>query len=346
MDERESLSRDGPLPWQWEPWRRLVASIDEGRLPHALLLIGRRGSGKRLFAEALAARLLCGHPGEEGMACGRCRGCRLFLAGNHPDVLHLEPPPDKEAIVVDQVRELIDRVGLASSQQGGHRVIVVDPAERLNPAAANALLKILEEPGPGVVFCLVCSRPTALPATIRSRCQSVRLPMPAKDEALRWLVSRVSDERLSASALDACFGAPLPALRLALDGDDAFPDVGEDLLALARGERGPVEVAGAWLKIDAQRSLYGLVACLSALLRRILAPDDEPCSAGGAAVSELAAAVRDPLPAARRIFGLVDRCFEAQRLLETPVNRPLLFEQLAIEWLRACRASAGDRPPP
>ncbi len=346
MAGTEYPALSGPLPWQWPQWRRLARAIADDRLPHALLLAGRPGGGKRVFAEALAARLLCEAPDPEGRACGRCRGCRLLAADNHPDILRLEPQPDKESIVIDQVRELIGQVDL-SAQQGGHRVVVIDPAERLNQAAANALLKVLEEPGRGVVFCLVCSRPGALPATVRSRCQRLGFPMPLTDEALEWIAEWVPDRATALDCLASGFGAPLPALGMALaSGDGAVSEPAADLLALVRGERGPVEQAEAWLKNDGKRSLNRLMACLSRLLRRHLAPNSLPDrSDRDEAERELSALLAASDPDAHGLFALVDRCLEALRLQETSLNPILLFEQIAIEWLRLCRSDmpAGRR---
>ncbi len=171
--------------------------------------------------------------------------------------------------------------------------------------------------------------------------------MPSTDEALAWLAEWVPDDVEARRCLMACFGAPLPARTMALATDgESSPELAADLLALARGERGPVEQAAAWLKIDGKRSLNRLVACLSRLLRRRLAPNSLSDPHGlVAAERELSDMLESCDPDARRLFALVDRCHEALRLQETSLNPSLLFEQLAIEWLRVCRSEVSVGPP-
>src|SRR5690606_4245154 len=159
--------------------------LGEGEsLAHALLLAGSPGAGKRRTAEALAQGLLCETPRtgrEGGLACGACSGCRWFEAGNHPDfrLVSLLEKDGKLAweISIDQVRQLEDFAGLSAFRDGA-RVVLVDPAETLSVPAANALLKLLEEPGGRTWFLLVTHRPDSLPATVRSRCRRVAVPAP------------------------------------------------------------------------------------------------------------------------------------------------------------------------
>jgi DNA polymerase III subunit delta' len=133
-----------PLPWLHARFGELTRLMDAGRLPHALLISGPRGVGKRSLADALIARVLCAAPGEA--ACGRCHGCRMLAAGYHPDLLRVEPEEGKRQIRIDPIRE-VNAFVAQTAQQGGYRVILIAPAEAMNVAAANALLKSLEEPG-------------------------------------------------------------------------------------------------------------------------------------------------------------------------------------------------------
>jgi DNA polymerase-3 subunit delta' len=201
-----------PLAWQDQLWRQLLTSRD--RIPHALLLHGPRGIGKRHFARALAQALLCETPGEEGAACGHCAGCQLFAADNHPDLRWLVPSVDlperdegeegealaepasaakpskaSREILIDQVRDIGDFLALAS-HRGGRRVVLLIPAEALNAPAANALLKILEEPPGGTVFIAVSDAIDAVLPTVRSRCVLLRVPVPDQRAALAWLKAR------------------------------------------------------------------------------------------------------------------------------------------------------------
>ncbi|MBK8323267.1 MAG: DNA polymerase III subunit delta' [Betaproteobacteria bacterium] len=187
------------LPWHREALARLAGRRE--RLPHALLVSGRAGIGKAAFAREFARSLLCESP-QEGLACGACASCNWFSQGNHPDYREVLPEAAEEGdddapaeaskekkslvIKIGQIRALGDLVSL-STHRAGFRVIVIRPAEALQPAAANALLKTLEEPPPATVIVLVSDRPARLLATIRSRCQVVALGGPPRDVAIAWL---------------------------------------------------------------------------------------------------------------------------------------------------------------
>ncbi|UTH72377.1 DNA polymerase III subunit delta' [Chromobacterium sp. IIBBL 290-4] len=185
-------------PWQNEDWARLNAERE--RMPGAWLLTGQAGIGKLAFAQHLAQSLLCESPEAGHQPCGHCQGCRWLQSGTHPDFRRLSPFADeaedegKEAkttrklpqIKIEAVREVIDFAHL-TAHRAGKRVILVEPAENLNLAAANALLKILEEPPEAVLFLLVSHAPQRLLPTIRSRCRQFALSRPREDAALAWL---------------------------------------------------------------------------------------------------------------------------------------------------------------
>ncbi len=206
------------------------------RLPHALLLHGPQGIGKLALAERVAQLLLC-EASASARPCGACDGCRWFLAGNHPDFRRVEPEalaPQPESgsaeegesparrakpsneIKVDQIRSLADFLNL-KSHRGRLRVALVHPAEDMNPNAANALLKGLEEPPAGAVFLLVAHRPAQLPPTIRSRCVNIPVPLPDRQVALTWLAEQGAQDAVRWLAYAG--GAPLRALRYAAEAD-------------------------------------------------------------------------------------------------------------------------------
>ncbi|MFO7642692.1 MAG: DNA polymerase III subunit delta', partial [Candidatus Competibacteraceae bacterium] len=163
---------DEGLPWHEPLWRQFQQSRAAGRLPHALLLAGPAGLGKLAFAKRLARALLCETPDVEGDACGRCRSCRLFQAGSHPDYRMEQPVEEGKAIRIDPIRELCGFLGF-TAQYGGYKIALLEPADRLNLNAANSLLKTLEEPPGDCLLLLVTAHPARLPATVRSRCQKV-----------------------------------------------------------------------------------------------------------------------------------------------------------------------------
>lgn len=208
--------------WQKNDWARLQEL--RKRPPHGLLFKGNKGIGKFELAMNFAQSLLCQHPDEAGFACGQCPSCHWFSQGSHPDFCLLQPDalsqdaeesetgkkPSKQ-ISVDQVRGLADFSGM-SAHQGGRRVVVIHPAEAMNANAANALLKNLEEPPPGMLFILVSNKPQQLLPTILSRCLSFALPAPDAESAMRWLAQQ--GVKHPAEALAASGFAPLQAIQL------------------------------------------------------------------------------------------------------------------------------------
>ena len=128
-----------PHAWQDSQWQRLGVQIQSDQLPHALLLSGPKGTGKLHFAKSFAYRLLC-LSAVHGEACGRCKGCVLNLSHTHPDLKRLSPEGSSRVIKIDQVRQLTDFIA-NTAQQGGKKLVVIEPAEALNVNAANALLK-------------------------------------------------------------------------------------------------------------------------------------------------------------------------------------------------------------
>lgn len=210
-----------PYPWLEAPWQRLLAT--RARPAQALLLTGPRGVGKGALARAWAQALLCEASQPDGAACGKCPACHWFETDAHPDfrLLTLQEKAGKDgetriatAIEVEQAREAVDFVRL-STYRAGFRVVLVDPADSLNPAAANALLKVLEEPPLNTLFILVSDQPRRLLPTIRSRCTRIDLGLPPVDEATQWLAAEGVDDAADLLALSG--GAPLDVQR-GLDG--------------------------------------------------------------------------------------------------------------------------------
>ena len=220
-----------PCPWHRELLTELLRQQGEGRLSHALLFGGPTGVGKQRLARALIEALLCEQP-SGGLACGQCRGCHLAVAGSHPDLFVLEPQEAGKAIPVDRVRELVDFAS-RTAQFGGVRLALLQPAEAMLPAAQNALLKTLEEPGPDMILVLVSHRPASLLATIRSRCRQHALTVPDAEPARQWLEQELGESGGEAQALlAAAGGAPLRARDLA--ETSWFPRRRELLQALVR----------------------------------------------------------------------------------------------------------------
>jgi DNA polymerase-3 subunit delta' len=211
------------------PQRELLRqSRAQGRLPSALLVRGVPGGGGEALAIIAAQAALCREP---EAPCGRCTPCLQVREGRHPDLHEVGPEGDSQQIKVDQVRELAQMLSL-TGYSSGSAVAILNPAEALNANAANALLKTLEEPRPGVLIVLVASPVSRLPATIVSRCVRMDVRQPARAEALPWL-RRHGGEGDWEAVLDVLGPAPLRALSVKP----------AELLRLRRDTRGMLEQA-------------------------------------------------------------------------------------------------------
>lgn len=234
-----------PHPWNLPLWHALNA--DRERLPHALLLHGPKGVGKKAFAEALARGLLCEAPTREG-ACGVCKACHWFGQASHPDYRLIEPAEKTEdeegtskkggrVIAIDEIRALGEFLSLAA-HQGGWRVVVLHPAEAMNAAAANALLKTLEEPPARVLLILVAHQPRRLLPTVLSRCRKMPMALPDWPVAVDWLRRQGQSE--PEALLSEAGGAPLVALEYA----DAERLARRERFVAVLAEPSPAELSG------------------------------------------------------------------------------------------------------
>jgi DNA polymerase-3 subunit delta' len=164
-------------------WDRIQPLLIKQRLPHAFLFSGTCTSEMPLFIDYLMATLNC-QTAEHHHPCGACISCRLLSEQTHPDIHFIRPERTDTAIKVDQIRLLQQSIH-QSTQLGKYRFIVVDLADQLNLAAANAILKVLEEPPPHTIFTLIAHQPSLLPETLRSRCQHYHFN--AQDEVLDYV---------------------------------------------------------------------------------------------------------------------------------------------------------------
>lgn len=335
MSEPAEIQQPRPvyrrLPWQDAAWQRLQQARAAGRLPHALLLTGTAGLGKAELAAHLAHALVCTSPTAEGDPCGQCRSCHLAMVGNHPDIHWYRPEEPGKALRVDAIRELA-QASVLTAGGSGRSVFILEPADAMNTAAANALLKTLEEPAGGAMLILVSASPDRLPATIRSRCQQLALTEPPSDVATAWLAGQGVTKDRAARLLDLFGGAPLRALAAAesdllgeLDG------MWSSFERLAQGRGDPLAVAEEWKSRDPGMVLDWIVFWVMDLLYVQADP-------GRAPRFDAAAAKRFQTLAERLdctdLHRFVDAVYELRRRLASNLNGQLVLERLLLDWTR------------
>jgi DNA polymerase-3 subunit delta' len=344
-------------PWQQRLWDRAFEARSAGRLPHALLVCGPARLGKRELAEQLARALLCPSAGHGG-GCGSCASCRGFDARyqrdppetrpddspahprghpGHPDarfvgfVLNEKSSPKKmyQELVIEQVRDLSGWLVL-SPQRGETKVALIEPAHRLTHAAANALLKTLEEPVPGRYLLLVTEEPHRLPATIRSRCQRLEMKLPPRDEARAWMLAQGAAPHQVDEALDFHLGHPGLALdELRGAGAALRRTVVADLVALATGREPAHAVASRWQDED----LAVRLSLAAAALRDQAVRDARGTPQDGA----LRRAGLPPGIGARALADGFDQVNLVRQQLRTTLRQDLMLGELLRHWTRACR---------
>jgi DNA polymerase-3 subunit delta' len=323
------------LPWHLKNLRLLNRARKDQRLPHALLLTGAPGVGKGLFAEKLSQLFLCDSDGDNENPCGVCQSCRLFQAGTHPSYTRIEPEEPGKAIKIDVIREYTGKEFL-TSRAGGYKITIIEPADAMNNAASNSLLKTLEEPVSNTLIVLVSSSPGKLPATIRSRCQIFNFPSPDHGQAISWLSGRVEagDPEL---LLALASGAPLQALQM--DKPEVLGQrlgMLDEFCGVIDRKQDPVSVAAKWDKQEPRLVLQWLAGWVIDMIRlkvdgrnssRLINPDQPERLKRVAASLEL-----------KVLYSLLDQVFDAISKLGTQLNTLMLLEGLLISW-----AGKGDR---
>jgi len=337
-------------PWQHQAWAQLQQM--QGRWPHAILLHGPDGIGKSVLAEWLAQSLLCESPLPDGHACGTCLSCGWFSQYSHPDYRRMRPEiletetsdsdadegaskssskvakaPSKE-IVISQVRSLSNFLTM-STHRHGKRVIVIYPAQTMNVAAANALLKSLEEPGPNTVFILVACTVDSLLPTMVSRCRQFALAMPERGQAMSWLMQQKISTPEQFLAEQG--GAPLAAF--AASQSDTHEQQHEFLLNLQRPDldsalkiadklqKTAIPLILSWL----QRWLYDVFSFkLTGKIRYYPRYHKE--------IEALSKTVT--LPA---LMKLLNTTTERRLVAEHPLNAKLLIEEILLDYIALCK---------
>tara|TARA_R110001599_G_scaffold353512_1_gene593459 strand:- start:58157 stop:59170 length:1014 start_codon:yes stop_codon:yes gene_type:complete len=315
-EENELPAVSAPLPWQTQEWQRLGQQINRDELPHAMLISGPQDTGKSRLGLALARLLLCSQPAA-GLNCGHCHACELSASGNHGDFQWLAPEGKSRIIKIDQVRKIVEFTNMTAGF-GLRKIAVFSPAENMNVSAANALLKVLEEPPANTHLILICHRLHGLPATVRSRCQILRPAIPSREQSLTWLDQICATRADSESLLELAGGLPLLAERLnGQEAADVLQRIAQAITALLSGRLDAASLAKALTTGDLEQTLAQLAAGIQKQLRAL----------DGARLCSSQARAR---------FALLDEILQIQRALNagSNPNPQLLLETLVAKVQR------------
>jgi DNA polymerase-3 subunit delta' len=316
-------------PWAYSQWQQLVQRQTEGRLPHAMLFNGIEGLGKRQVAHKFAMALLCERPDEQFMPCGNCRSCTQFRANSHPDFHLIEPSEAGKAIKIDQIRSLIDRFSLAG-HYGRYRVAIIDQADSMTLAAANSLLKSLEEPPERTLLILVTSSCSTLPATILSRCQKVHFDAPGLDMATSWLNKQHNELTGREQELLAMAShAPLLAVEIAESGQTELRDeIFGVFLSIADGSTMPLGNTGQWLKAGISAPIQWVYSWVCDLIKlknqfgQAIVNHDKSSD-----LQMLAQQVE-----LTSLYQYLDKILDTLKKQHAPLNTQMIMDDLLLDW--------------
>ncbi|MCT4704209.1 DNA polymerase III subunit delta' [Enterobacteriaceae bacterium H20N1] len=324
-------------PWLRGPFEQILSQHQAGRGHHALLLHALPGMGDDALIYALSRWLMCQQP-QGNKSCGHCRSCQLMQAGTHPDSYVIAPEKGKTSLGIDSIREITEKL-YGHAQQGGAKVVWLTEAGLLTEAAANALLKTLEEPPANTWFFLGCREPARLPATLRSRCLYRYLSVPDETFALAWLARESSqDSKPLRAALRLSSGAPAAAAELLQPENWKHRQLLCEKLAQACASKDMLALLPALNHEDAARRIHWLSSLLLDALKwqqgagQWLANDDmQPL------VVNLADSAKPAV-----LQAMLQNWFACRESLLTVVgvNRELLITEQLLTWERLMQPGA------
>ena len=322
------------LPWLAPLAKAWHGAGTRGRPAHAVLLSGSAGVGKRAAASWMAMqRLGLNAPALPTVQVVPVEGERSadhYLA-EHPDFRCLRPPEGKQAILIDQVRELVSELSL-TSYEGGAKVALIEPANMLTSNAANSLLKTLEEPQGDALLLLVADRMGTLPATIFSRCQRITISTPPESASLAWL-ERLRPGANWRAALHMAGNAPLAAIE-ALERLDVTDAMARDFAQLAERRVSPIDVAARWNQYEPDFVLEWMGRQVQQCIYRTSGAAGESFE-GSPAESVLNRIDR------RKLFCYLDDINRVRGQSAGSYNVQLTLESLLIDWAQGLNDSGN-----
>ncbi len=314
------------LPWLQEDVSQWQKMILNQRVPHAVLLTGAKGIGKLKLAQIMAQLALCENTTNNG-ACGKCKACQLYRAGNHTDLSVIVA--EKETIKVEQIRKLTRDVTL-SSTRNQYKVIIIQEVEKMNSASANALLKTLEEPPKNVVIILTTNEIGRLLATIKSRCVKLTIKIPETSVSRLWLQDLTHNQKQTDidNALLFSDGQPLTALNL-LENKSVYliQEMLAELTALLENRVNILEISKKWVDGQQLEFLVHVATYYKNLLYQ-----SQGLSMQNGIIDNNDKHSYSNAKFKTKLFFFINEIHKMIKLLKTPLKKELLVENLLINW--------------
>ncbi len=343
------------LPWHQDRWQNLTARTRS--LHHGLLISANPGTGLREFVTELSHYLICEMAySNQRSPCLSCQNCKLFEAGSHPD-FHVITSENESAngriellsayseryldvkqrdrkakpgkvVSVNQIRQLIDRF-TTHCHISATKIGLIIPADRMNINAANALLKLLEEPPENTILILAASEPARLPRTILSRCVNVKLSEPAVEQSVSWL-SDYMPENQARIAIHLSGQSPIQAKQLYEFGElEARESYLKSLISTVANQSNPLDVAQQLAKMEFETTLLWMQQFIKDLTVW--------CTTQQKPFWKIPEALSIRQVSENRLFALYDRITHYKKIARGSINEQLALEDLLIALTRVSR---------
>ena len=330
---------DNLYPWHSKCWDNFVNSRKQHHLPHAILLAGEEGIGKTQLAQRMAQSLLCiNTQAEPKDACNQCPSCKTYHSSANSDFLSIALLEDKKQISVDQIRTLSEFLNYSRSYNT-HRVVIINPVDRMNLNAANSLLKSLEEPTPNTIIILVTENSSALLATIKSRCQLFTVNSPNKQETINWLthnhlsdnVSAIKDSpKIDPEILFSMIGArPLKANAISAEDIENKALFFKQLQNVLNHSMSVSEMAKHWEKYDVDTLINWQLLTIQNAIKIAVSPD-----AAIGETNQLQNYVTEQLNTDEQ-WQLYQQIIQQKQYIHTSVNPLMFMENMIMLWSKA-----------
>lgn len=320
-------------PWQKTQWKHYKNARDSQHLSHALLLVGNEGIGKLYFANLVAQSLLCEQVDIQGFACGQCKSCNIYHSNAHPDFKRIGLAEGKKQIPVDRIRQLLSFLVLSRSYQG-YRVVVIEHADTMNSNAANSLLKSLEEPASHTVIILVVDQLSQILPTIKSRCQTLHMVSPTRQQALEWLQqqdTKAAPQTLLALADDK----PL----LALDFDQKPElikqrnDLAMYIIGIVKNTQSITEAAKKLEKMQSEQLLNWQIKWVQQLIKQYALDADVSQTKHPVLITMNAAMQYDKQSSSdEALWVLHKELLSLKSMTSYPLNPLMFIESMLLSW--------------